>query len=213
MRPGHNGQVDPYAILGLTPGAQEPAVTAAYRQAAKRWHPDRAPGEEAQRRMAEINAAYDLLRDGLAAQLPQAPTPGGARERRQGGGSGLSQLALWLEPEVRSALAPEMLSVLHDHEPVFYVASSSLWSSPEALLAVTDRRLLWLPGHAINPRVHGLLYGTIDQVEVRLRRPRRRVATLRVQAVNGRGFSFGELRPALARAIARHVAEHARAAD
>jgi len=53
---------DPFAVLGVTPGASGEEVAAAYRRLAKRWHPDRARGQEAARRMAEINAAYDLVR-------------------------------------------------------------------------------------------------------------------------------------------------------
>ena len=55
------GFMDPYAVLGVRPGSAEAEVVAAYREAAKRWHPDRA-GTEAEDRMAEINAAYDLVR-------------------------------------------------------------------------------------------------------------------------------------------------------
>ena len=43
------------------PGSAEAEVVAAYREAAKRWHPDRA-GAEAEDRMAEIDATYDLVR-------------------------------------------------------------------------------------------------------------------------------------------------------
>jgi DnaJ domain len=53
---------DPFAVLGVAPGASGEEVAAAYRRLAKRWHPDRAGGEDAARRMAEINAAYDLVR-------------------------------------------------------------------------------------------------------------------------------------------------------
>ena len=53
---------DPFAVLGVTPGASGEEIAAAYRRLAKRWHPDRAGGQDAARRMAEINAAYDLVR-------------------------------------------------------------------------------------------------------------------------------------------------------
>ena len=64
--------MDPYAVLGVRPGSPEQEIAAAYREAAKRWHPDRA-GAEAEQRMAEINAAYDLVR--AAAQHEAAPGP------------------------------------------------------------------------------------------------------------------------------------------
>jgi curved DNA-binding protein CbpA len=50
--------------LGLTATRQE--IKAAYRRAARRWHPDRAPaGEERafRARMQEVNAAYQRLKD------------------------------------------------------------------------------------------------------------------------------------------------------
>ena len=53
---------DPFAVLGVPPSASAEEVAAAYRRLAKRWHPDRSPDRAAEGRMAEINAAYDLLR-------------------------------------------------------------------------------------------------------------------------------------------------------
>jgi molecular chaperone DnaJ len=53
--------VDPYTVLGVRPGSSEQQVAAAYKDLAKRWHPDRGAGEEGERKMAEINVAYDVL--------------------------------------------------------------------------------------------------------------------------------------------------------
>jgi DnaJ-domain-containing protein 1 len=53
-----------YATLGLSPGANSEAIRDAWRKLAHAWHPDRARSADAHRRMAEINAAYRLLRDG-----------------------------------------------------------------------------------------------------------------------------------------------------
>ena len=49
--------MDPYAVLGVRPGSGNKEIAAAYREAAKRWHPDLAGGDQAAARMAEINAA------------------------------------------------------------------------------------------------------------------------------------------------------------
>jgi hypothetical protein len=73
---------DPYEILGLEPGAGEAAIGAAYRRQARRHHPqgypDDTPAERSRRhaRMAEINAAHDLLRAGWK------PSPEPAAPRR-----------------------------------------------------------------------------------------------------------------------------------
>ncbi len=56
--------------LGLEPGANAAEVKQAYRQLAMLWHPDRNGGSPemlatAERRMSEINAAYQFLKDHL----------------------------------------------------------------------------------------------------------------------------------------------------
>ncbi len=54
-----------YDILQISRGAPEEIVRRAYRNLAKRYHPDvfRGSVEEANRRMAELNAAYETLSD------------------------------------------------------------------------------------------------------------------------------------------------------
>jgi hypothetical protein len=190
-------RVDPYSILGLKPGADERDVAAAYRSQAKRWHPDRGGGEEAARRMAEINAAYDLLRAG-AAQAARSPDEPAPVRRRGPRGS-------WLADPVRRALGPELLEALADREAVRFVTPVSTWASPHAVLAVTDRRLLWLLDDAPVARVRSLAHRDIETVTLRVRRPRRRSATLVLRTIAGRRHSFADLQPHAAAAIERHV--------
>lgn len=58
-------QKDPYSVLGVARGASKDEVTKAYRKLAKKYHPDLNPGdEEAAKRMAEVNAAYDSIMNG-----------------------------------------------------------------------------------------------------------------------------------------------------
>lgn len=52
-----------YAALGLEPGANAAAVTAAYKKLIKEYHPDRSGGDSG--RAAEINRAYQQLRSAL----------------------------------------------------------------------------------------------------------------------------------------------------
>ena len=60
----------PWEVLGVTPKATRAEITAAYRTLAYIFHPDRftdAPDnvkDEAQRRMAQVNKAYDLAKRG-----------------------------------------------------------------------------------------------------------------------------------------------------
>jgi hypothetical protein len=189
--------VDPFAVLGVAPGAAEREVLAAYRELAKQWHPDRGGGERAQRRMAEINAAYDLLR-AAAAQAAAPPAPPHAQHAARGRGA-------WLNDPVRRALGPELLTALEPGEAVRLVTPVSTWASPRAVLAVTDRRLLWLLDDAPVARVRSLGFRDVVAVDVALRRPRRRVATLTFRSLSGRRFSFTDLRPHTAATIEQHV--------
>ena len=55
-------------ILGLERTATRQEITRAYRRAARRWHPDRAPEDQEaayRSRMQEVNAAYQRLREFL----------------------------------------------------------------------------------------------------------------------------------------------------
>ena len=55
--------MDPYRTLGVDHAAEPEVVAAAYRALARAHHPDVSRREDAERRMAEINAAWATLRD------------------------------------------------------------------------------------------------------------------------------------------------------
>ncbi len=55
---------DFYEVLGLQKGADEKALKAAYRNHAKKFHPDANPGDKAaEAKFKEISEAYDILKD------------------------------------------------------------------------------------------------------------------------------------------------------
>ena len=55
---------DPYKVLGVSPNASDEEVKRAYRALAKKYHPDLNPGDkEAARKMQEVNAAYEQIKD------------------------------------------------------------------------------------------------------------------------------------------------------
>ena len=55
---------DPYKVLGVSPDASDDEIKRAYRALAKKYHPDVNPGDqEAARKMQEINAAYEQIKN------------------------------------------------------------------------------------------------------------------------------------------------------
>ena len=62
---------DPYKVLGVSPDASDDEIKQAYRRLAKKYHPDRNPGdEEAAKKMQEINAAYEQIKNPDAFKQP-----------------------------------------------------------------------------------------------------------------------------------------------
>ena len=60
---------DPYKILGVSPNSSDEEIKQAYRRLAKQYHPDRNPGdEEAAKKMQQINAAYEQIKNPGASQ-------------------------------------------------------------------------------------------------------------------------------------------------
>lgn len=55
--------LDPYKALQVAPTADQEVVDAAFRALAKKYHPDRDKTRYAARRMAELNAAYAVVRE------------------------------------------------------------------------------------------------------------------------------------------------------
>ena len=55
---------DPYKILGVSRDASDEEIKKAYRALAKKYHPDRNPGDaEAARKMQQINDAYEAIKN------------------------------------------------------------------------------------------------------------------------------------------------------
>jgi hypothetical protein len=201
-------QADPWQTLGLSAGASPEDIARAYREAAKRHHPDRA-GDDGER-MKEINAAYALL---LARENPGRAGGAGA------GAGGTSRTepydpppgtrsagmpAPWLAPDIRRALGSELLRHLAAREPVLAIADAVTWDSHAVRLAATDRRLIWLRDDVPVERVRALPYALVRDVESRERGRRRRSGELRVHRVDRRRpVVFAEMDPVALAALVR----------
>lgn len=69
---------DPYKVLGVSPDATDEQIKSAYRKLAKKYHPDLNPGdEEAARKMQQINAAYEQIKNPEKARSSQTGSQSG----------------------------------------------------------------------------------------------------------------------------------------
>ena len=69
---------DPYKVLGISPDASDEEIKQAYRRLAKKYHPDRNPGDtEAAKKMQEINAAYEQIKNPESYNRSQQQSYGG----------------------------------------------------------------------------------------------------------------------------------------
>jgi len=129
---------DCYAILGVTPAAEDVVIRAAYRALMRHYHPDTNPDPEAQEKAREITVAYSVLRDPAKraqhdarlaagdhawfADEPDGPPPPPPAMRGVGIGAAVLALALvgvvWAWPQtdapVQHRTAPASKPTVHE---------------------------------------------------------------------------------------------------
>lgn len=80
---------DPYKVLGVPPTASDDEIQKAYRKMVKKYHPDVNPGDEnAEKKMREINAAYDQIRNIREGKTTFGGQTGGQSSGGYGGSGG-----------------------------------------------------------------------------------------------------------------------------
>lgn len=91
---------DPYKVLGISPGASDDEVKKAYRELAKKYHPDNYAdnplADLAQEKMKEINEAYD--------QITKQRKSGGTGYQQSYQGSGAYQGSGYNYAQIRQAI-------------------------------------------------------------------------------------------------------------
>jgi curved DNA-binding protein CbpA len=172
---------DPYAVLGVAVHADPDAIAAAYREQARRHHPDVSAEPDAERRMAEINAAWATLRDparrgawdrahgrvGPGRPVPRRPTthathPGAAAGRHPANGAaGPGGGAIWRRGPLGEGAAgpppgPRRGSVLPFGRHIGWSLGEVARVDPGYLVWLRDRR----EGLPYRPEIDALLAAT-----------------------------------------------------
>lgn len=77
-----------YDVLQVPKSASDDQIKRAYRRLALQYHPDKNPGEEATKKFAEINNAYEVLIDKEKRQIYDQYGEEGLKQQQQQGGRG-----------------------------------------------------------------------------------------------------------------------------
>src|SRR5215218_7247123 len=116
---------DYYDVLGVSPGAGAEEIKRAYRQLARRYHPD-ISGDERGLAFKELRRAYDVLRDSSRRRQYDAAMIDGGRE----------ESTAWFSDEVAIDF-PSVASVLDRMRDAFFTAEPVVTLSAE--MALTPR--------------------------------------------------------------------------
>lgn len=118
---------DPYEVLGVGRNAPMDDIKKAYKDLAKKYHPDNYVGNEladlAQEKMKEINEAYDTV---VKEHEGGARQSGGGWSEPHGGGQGIYAQIRSMINSGRLAEAEQLLSECEEHDAEWYFCMGSL---------------------------------------------------------------------------------------
>jgi molecular chaperone DnaJ len=112
-------RLDYYAILGVSPQASDDEIKKVYRQLALKYHPDRNQGsQEAETKIRQINAAYEILGNPETRRSYERLRFGGYKPSTEEGGTGVEDtidpavVFQEMESKLQDEARNEMLAVL-----------------------------------------------------------------------------------------------------
>lgn len=111
--------MDPYKVLGVTPETSDDDVKRAYRELARKYHPDNYVGNPladlAETRMKEINEAYDQIMDARTKGTTGASSAGDSRgQKGASSGDNYSQSSGGIYTQIREAINKGNLSLAQE---------------------------------------------------------------------------------------------------
>lgn len=109
--------MDPYKVLGVTPQTSDDDVKRAYRELARKYHPDNYVGSPladlAETRMKEINQAYDMIMNARTGGSSAGASTFSGAYQRHGDGTGGGR-ASGIYAQVRDAINKGNLSLAEE---------------------------------------------------------------------------------------------------
>ena len=106
--------MNPYEVLGVKPGASQEEIKSAYRKLVKQYHPDQYVDNPlkdlAQEKLAEVNKAYDMLKNNNGGDSSYNASSNGYNTNYNSGYSSYSSNAP-IYAEIRSLIQMRSISV------------------------------------------------------------------------------------------------------